>query len=510
MDQQSIEKLLVLGTNRLGVKRDVIEFLQSYRETLPDSEEEQALSAFTYYYQLKKAQSNIGVFEGPILDPIQEPMLKEMSVHSIHHFNLILEGKFGEALVEFIDLAVSVNRSFPPESLPALLDKCLEEPGLYDKIKKVLGRRGQWLITLKPAWQTLALQITENSWLAGNQQERIAFLQKIRETKARKFWDYLNEVWPKEPYRNKIAFLEILEGQVTLEDEPFLLPYLEDRRKEVRKKVASLLSSIKESTLVHTLTQEGFSYLKWNAQNVFEVALPQSFPDHLLQFGLEKNRKKERKQWGAKGDWVFQILTHIPPSFWEGHFGKSPTQCVQAIHKSEWRKLLLRALIISLNKHPEVNWQEAVGRYLLQQENPIWLEDNCFQQFAKQLPDFVFNQIGVNYLTHRPYLVGKQTFLNWLIGLNLHKWTDDFTKKIIRGFQRWMGEERTLSWGAQHYKKILQVASYQANPFLKDQFRNGWNPNGFMWGIWEHEIHELINTWQFRKEMRAGLKGKEE
>ena len=85
-------------------------------------------------------------------------------------------------------------------------------------------------------------------------------------------------------------------------------------------------------------------------------------------------------------------------------------------------------------------------------------------------------------------------------------WSDKVTMLLFMRFQDWMATAATNDWSTFHYRRILEVAAYRANPNLYDQLKSSWPYRSKLWFRWEREVEKMLKVLSFRKEMIAALK----
>ena len=506
MDKKTIERVILLGTERVGIPQQVNVFLEKYGNTPPASEEEKALMAATIFKKLNKATSEIYQLDVVPQDIFEEKKAKPLHNNSIHHFNLILKGTFSNALEEFVQLVVTANQQFPPESLPQLLDKCVEQPDLFETLKPILGALGHWLIQQNPNWRPLVNLVIETHWEKGKLEERVNYLTALRKESPGLALQQLDSIWEKEPVRNKTKLLKALEHNLSLEDEPFLENCLSLKNKSIRKAAIDLLAKLKGSQMLQSIADFAFQHISIDESQSLHIELPKQIPDFLDKYGIEETPSQKIENLGTHGQKLFQIISRIPPIAWEKHFQISAERLFQIMLRSDWKQLLLMGVKETLLNHPDVKWLELLGRYWMQSSGSDLKWNGKIANLVKLWPDDLFNRLCHNYLVYNPYLIEKESFIYKCLTLNHHSWSDDLTKTMVRNFQNWMANAGTISWGGRHYKAILNVAAFRSNPYLLQQMGKGWQTNGFIWEVWEHDIQNFLNTLRFRKEMQEQFK----
>lgn len=276
----------------------------------------------------------------------------------------ILEGQYRLLLPEFLAALRAIGKRVPEEMLPAVL--AAAKTISANLVLEVIGRRGQWLAGLNPEWGFIGTQVAVEDWETGTRAGRVVLLRHLRNSNPEKAISLLESTWNTDAPEDRSAFVAELQHGLCLQDEPFLEKALDDRRKEVRKKAASLLMSLPQSALVERMRQrvvplvrlESSSRLKKNlGKPSLQIDLPQECDDAAQRDGVELNPPQGL---GQKAWWLQQMVCAIPPQRWENHLQLSPEQAVAAFDGSEFRSALLPAVAEAARRHRNPRWAGAL------------------------------------------------------------------------------------------------------------------------------------------------------
>ena len=201
-------KLALLGTDRSTLSPAMKAELQGYGIDTEKEITEVILESAALYAPLQKAGFQPKQWDGIALSPSPEEELASCSIKSANHLSLILEGRYGFALTEFVERMADYNKCLPFELLPELLDKCVKDEALWHHLKPIIGQRGDWLIPLNPAWQKLAIRVSQEKWETGTKAERIAILKTLRRQDPAKGLALLLTTWAEDGLAEKAAFLK--------------------------------------------------------------------------------------------------------------------------------------------------------------------------------------------------------------------------------------------------------------------------------------------------------------
>lgn len=136
----------------------------------------------------------------------------------------------------------------PGDTLPGLLDMAVQYKKLRESMLAFMGASGKWLAQFNPHWQELPFStseaIDENTWETGNENERIQFLETLRNKNPSKAIELLEKAFPQENAAARLSLLQILHINKSTADEPFLQSLLSDKSKQVKQEAQYLLKTI--------------------------------------------------------------------------------------------------------------------------------------------------------------------------------------------------------------------------------------------------------------------------
>ena len=196
---QTLLQTAVVGSGKASLPPPLLDYLRGKGLDTQAPEEEILLEAAVLTSLRIKAGRAFPTCEGPFPEPLpaRTEVINAIAARSL---TLILNGPFGPALPEWLELFAKEDMALPPESLPGLLDRCVEDNIARSWIEPHLGERARWLIAQNPAWASLsAIQAldrepkpvpgwTENqarAWIA-----ELQFLLASTSNEAWNWWDY--------------------------------------------------------------------------------------------------------------------------------------------------------------------------------------------------------------------------------------------------------------------------------------------------------------------------------
>lgn len=156
-----------------------------------------------------------------------------------------------EVLFRYFIHTVLVSGAVMPSSLvPFILHKALDSRKDALSLIAVCGESGKWLCGLNPEWQKLSGDVVEeNVWDTGSFEARKQYLSQLRTTDPSAALALLTDSIDKENAANRAAFIDVLDINLSLADEPLLLLCLSDKSQKVKESANSLLQKLQGSAV---------------------------------------------------------------------------------------------------------------------------------------------------------------------------------------------------------------------------------------------------------------------
>lgn len=245
----------LVGTNRQEPSIDLTHpALADYGTALPSqSPTQQILSAAGLIAAYQAVGNSPARVITPLLDPAAEVDLPCCLPLTARHLSAILnESRYEPILPELLQLLAQAGQTVPPDFLPLVLERGKRDRKLRSLILPILGSRGQWLVRQNPEWEyalggaiaSLDLSQLPEIWATGTRSERLVALTQWRQIQPVEARQAVTASWKQDKADDRQAWLEVLQTNLSLDDEEFLEVALFDRSEQVRIQAADLLNRL--------------------------------------------------------------------------------------------------------------------------------------------------------------------------------------------------------------------------------------------------------------------------
>lgn len=505
---KELVRVALIGTDRAKLSPELLENLKQLGVDTSKEASRIVLEGASLLSLINKTQAQTMEWNGTLPSPAGPDSTRSCSPKSSDHLALILSGTYETALSEFLSHLIENKKCLPPELLPDLLDQCLANPKLWEKLRFTIGERGEWLIQQNPDWQNLVSTPQKTHWQTGSSDQRMALLKLLRRTEPEKVIPMIESTWEEDSLKDRVSFIETIEINLSKKDEPFLENCLDNNRKEIRKVAANLLTLMPDSNLIQRMFDrlKGLISLKKGVlkKSKLEISLPENGIDELIRDGIDSSHQWHKA--GMKAGQLGQMIAVIPPDFWETHFEKNTEEALQLFIRSDWSELLLDALTEAALKHKNKNWMQAIGSFWVNNQNKQRWENFIPKKLFEALPAELFNNLAIECLNIQDNVFDENAPVNAILKAANHPWKDELTLKIIKKMQDWIAGKSAGYWSGWHLRTILKQAAYSCNPDLFDTLQKGWSANAYIWTSWERDIDDFLSVLKFRKDMIGELK----
>jgi hypothetical protein len=242
-----------------------------------------------------------------------------------------------------------------------------------------LGERGRWLARRRPEW-AWALEASsgesvlpadlDQRWAEGTVAERQALLALTHRLAPARARQLVAESWKQEKAEQRLAWLKVLEANVTAEDESLLVSMLSDRSALVRLAAARLLWLLPESELARRIRArvEGLLELESSGGMLSKLksavgarparTLRAKLPPEKYEPTWEKDGivEKPSEGGGRRQFWLTQMVAAVPPAHWTTRWGVSPCDLVALVREHELSDALLDGFTSAAIRHDAREW----------------------------------------------------------------------------------------------------------------------------------------------------------
>lgn len=258
-----------------------------------------------------------------------------------------------ELVMWWCSSALGAGRSAPPECLPELLDLGTRQPLLRPAVAGVLGSRGRWLARMHEPW-TAAFP---------NPGPRAA-PALARDTPAGS--------WEQEPGSHRARLLGLSAEGLGPDEEPFLEAALDDRRADVRRAAAELLSTLRTSRYSQRMLGRATSFVRSASGSRsgrsrlrrLVVSVPDRLDAAAARDGITDvppgvasragRRPEAVQQW-----WLEQVVAATPLAAWQ-QLGDDPREVLAADVDEPWRQALRAGWAGAAVRQRDRDWAVAL------------------------------------------------------------------------------------------------------------------------------------------------------
>ncbi|MEV0677100.1 DUF5691 domain-containing protein [Actinosynnema sp. NPDC050436] len=271
-------------------------------------------------------------------------------------------------LTEWCGLASARGVVAHPRELPALLGLGTGHPGLRQAVGKVLGARGRWLATVRPAWVwavdgsteevdlEAALDLPGTARTAALRRARAADPAGTREFLAGRFTAQRRAT-------DRQALVAALETGLSAADEPLLELALDDRAIGVHDEALRLLRGLPGSALADRAAERLHRGL-WLTSDGFDVQSDELWTEP--EPGPEEARDllRDGSESGVAGR-LRGAAASVPPGHWTSRLRTDDAGAAGELERGPWASALLRGVAQRLRLAVEAGpWAVAATRTL--------------------------------------------------------------------------------------------------------------------------------------------------
>src|SRR5262249_35672404 len=246
--------------------------------------------------------------------------------------------------------------------------------------------------------------------------------------------ELLAATWKEESPDDRAAFVSELATNLSTTDEAFLESALDDKRKEVRRAVASLVGRLAESALVLRMIERVHPLLKFSPgesgallklkrarKPSLEVTLPAECTKAMQRDGIEP---KPKPGFGEKAWWLIQSLEVTPLDLWTREWNTTPADIMAASEEGEWKKELFEAWTRAAIRQKAEQWAYLLFQMAIDQER----YDKASDLFGAMTASQQEAQLGALLAAHTSKV---RDLLALLFAQCGHAWSSKFSREVL-------------------------------------------------------------------------------
>jgi hypothetical protein len=479
MSHKNLLEAAILGLERHPLPPDVVK-----SEGADDTSA--LLRALARQYLLEKGAS-------PLIDHKLTPPLPD---HGIQHspgveasalLCRIMKAPQEVLLDEYLNLLAEQLLHIPAEALPEILDKALTDRDFAQKIKPLLGSRGEWLAAQVPKWAQLFSKTDPQQWPTASFAERIHILQHLRRENPAAAIPLLLATWHTESWQERQAFIQELKTGLSIQDEHFLEHCLDDKRKEIRKIAAQLLAGIPESSITRQLQQYARSWIQAGKA----IVLPDTIPADALRNGLEYAG-------GNKASLVRYLFGQIDPVFWQTELSLSPEACLTQFLATDWAIPILEGLVQSIYSFSRHGWADELLLVLVRAPGLSIHVANG--QWVKLLSKESLNRAVRETLNSSGGVLPEKSVVYQMLLLPGPELEESTLLECWSGFKWQINRSGGQNWSLFHYHLLWRHLALRTPRELLMTLREDFEShNQAEWGQWERDLQYYLDMLAFRQ-----------
>ena len=177
---EALTKLALLGTERGQLPAEIQSALEQVGVDTSAAPEQQLLDAAALYHQLRRAGFPLLKAPQQALQAPSDDPRKQLPARAAWQLQHIVKGRYRGALTESLSLLERGKWQLPPEQLPTLFTYALKQPLFWQRLRPLIGPRGQWLLQQNPDWHQLAELEPAEEWGEADTEQQLMMLRYLR------------------------------------------------------------------------------------------------------------------------------------------------------------------------------------------------------------------------------------------------------------------------------------------------------------------------------------------
>lgn len=397
-------------------------------------------------------------------------------------------------LAEWCELAFASGRCVPPYMLPEFLDRLAEEqdPIPAEGMRRVLGTRGAWLATYRPAAWGRALPETglepATAWQAGTRAERIGLLQRLRRHEPDTARDLIASTLEDDAPDDVAHHIAQLGVGLTMRDHDFLEARLDAKHKPIRAAAAALLARLPDSARSRRMigalaprlrVQTLRTGLLRTTTTTIEIDLPEKLPTDearaLARDGVETAKKRGRL--GPKANLLLQLVAGAPLDWYGRQSNLDPEEIVAIAIQGDWAEALIVGWTEACIAQSDAPWSAALLKALTNPRRTVGeLLDHGTLARLLRLQSISWREGFLrDLIAARPEAIHDADVLALLVAAD-HAWSEAFSAFVLS-----TARKRYLVQTPWNLRRTLPQFAPSIDPSCAPSPRDGWPIEAEQW-----------------------------
>ncbi|GAA5041740.1 SWIM zinc finger family protein [Nocardia callitridis] len=277
-------------------------------------------------------------------------------------------------LPEWFEAAAPHDYRAPDALCAHLLAHAKKTTAVREPLLRLAGERGAWLAEQHPEWRTMLSHNTarppdqrpDDVWQFGRPAERREWLAALRRTDPTRARAALAASWRTESGPLKAELLALLGPQLEPADEALAQTALGDRRADVRRTAAGLLSRLPDSAFAHRMRRRAEQWIRVERSRrhtELVVALPDPLDAEAARDGIGDHGVEFTYRWSGAPDrtaiLLRQLVAATPLEHWTGLLG-APDRVVLATIDDRFRQPVFDGWMDATLAHRDSVWARAL------------------------------------------------------------------------------------------------------------------------------------------------------
>lgn len=451
-----------------------------------------ALDAAAMLWAFREA----GRLPAPAAAPPSEPSAPDgrplPSPGAIAALRSILEQPTYQSLLdEWLALATGSGRRLPPEVVPTVFD--VVPPVLRPLAAGAAGPLGSWLAVRNPdwAWARAAghadADELERRWRheADDADEvRLADLAALRAIDPRRAARLAAATWSRQPPARRLGILEVIATAVEPGDEALLEAALDDRRRDVRRRAATLLAHLPGSAWAARMAARAIPRVRVERRRL-TLEYPTAADAAMVRDGIQP----PPRGWREGPWWLRQLVAGTPLGAWEKALRRRPDQLVHLAASATEPAIALTA-----------GWLDAAAS----QRNVAWaralLAVAVTGQLLAVLPTAEADAVVIDRLAERGLRATLPLLTECPASESLSRAVVDALAAVVTSSER--GDATAVRAGLDHLARWLHPAAAEHAVVTLTGLRDG-DTEAVDSAFWERPLGVFLGRLNFRHSLYA-------